>query len=160
LTEDLITLDEEQKLKLVQADSGRLTKLSLTPHQERILKTFSPLQKEFKYSKNLLEKTKSLNLGGSVLNFLTQQEIVPDLTTSFQEPKDPYQSLKQAILTKNQKQIRQEIREKNKEKEDQELEAVRNSLLPSLIKFAQQNLDNLSLYQYRLTKETFQERDD
>src|SRR6185312_16339461 len=102
---DLITLDEEQKEKLVQADSGRLTKLSLTPHQEKILKTFSPLQKEFKYSKKLLEKTNSLNLGSSVLNFLVQQEIVPDLTTSFQESKDPYQSLKQEILTKNQKQI-------------------------------------------------------
>jgi len=153
-------LDEEQKERLVNVDASRLTKLSLTPHQERILKTFSPLQKEFKYSKSLLEKTRSLNLGGSVLNFLVQQEIVPDLTTSFQEPKDPYQSLKQEILTKNQKQIRQEIREKNKEQESKELEAVRNSLLPSLIEFAQQNLDNLSSYQYRLSKETFQEKED
>lgn len=153
-------MDEEQKERLVNVDASRLTKLSLTPHQERILKTFSPLQKEFKYSKNLLEKTKSLNLGGSVLNFLTQQEIIPDLTTSFQEPKDPYQSLKQEILTKNQKKIRQEIREKNKEQESKELEEVQNSLLPNLIKFAQQNLNNLSSYQYRLTKETFQEKDD
>ena len=42
----------------------------------------------------------------------------------------------------------------------QKTQELRNSLLPSLLFFAQMNSEDLAYQEYRLSKETFQERED
>ncbi|CAG8778852.1 8290_t:CDS:2, partial [Racocetra persica] len=62
LAEDLITVDEEEtKENLANADSNNLNNFSLSPQQENILKTLSPLRREFSYSDNLLKRSRRLN---------------------------------------------------------------------------------------------------
>src|SRR6185369_7976602 len=130
------------------------------PSQESILKTLSPLKREYKYSAQQLAKIHSLKLENSAISYLVQQEIIPNPNLDFDQSKNPYQELKQTILVKNQRQIRQELAQLTKQQQKEEIEKVRNSLLPSLLEFSNQRLEILNLFEYRLSKETFQDRED
>ncbi|CAG8835589.1 4490_t:CDS:2, partial [Gigaspora margarita] len=154
LADDLITLDEEEtKENLAQADSSNLDKFSLSTQQENILRILSPLRREYTYSDNLLKRLRSINSR----NFLTQKEIIP---TEYKKITDPYQELKKEVLKKKYQQIRAEIKQREKEQVAQENQELRNSLLPSLLYFAQMNNEDLASQEYRLSKETFHEKED
>ncbi|CAG8844738.1 30512_t:CDS:2, partial [Gigaspora margarita] len=68
--------------------------------------------------------------------------------------------LKKEVLKKKYQQIRAEIKQKEKAQVAQENQELRNSLLPSLLYFAQMNSESLSSQEYRLSKETFHEKAD
>ncbi|CAG8544629.1 8320_t:CDS:2 [Cetraspora pellucida] len=134
LADDLITVDEkEAKKNLANADSSNLNNFSLSPQQENILKTLSPLRREYSYSDNLLKRLRKLNSR----NFLVQKEIIP---VEYKKIADPYQELKKEILKKKYRQIREEIKQREKEQVAQESQELRNSLLPALLYFAQMNV--------------------
>ena len=73
---------------------------------------------------------------------------------------DPYKELKKKILAKKYKAVSCEIKEKEKEEVNKKTQEIRNSLLPSLIFFAQTNPEDLAYQEYRLSKENFSEKED
>jgi hypothetical protein len=52
------------------------------------------------------------------------------------------------------------IKKQEKQAIDQKIQELRNSLLPSLLFFAQMNSEDLAYQEYRLSKETFSEKED
>ncbi|CAG8753318.1 11840_t:CDS:2, partial [Racocetra persica] len=109
LADDLITVDEEEtKENLANADSSNLNNFPLSPQQENILKILSPLRREFSYSDNLLKRSRKLNSR----NFLVQKEIIP---VEYKKIADPYSELKKEVLKKKYRQIREEIKQREKE---------------------------------------------
>jgi hypothetical protein len=134
-----------EKIKLSEAEKSKLAQNNpqLSRQNETILKTLSPLRKEYKYSSELLSAIQKLRLKYESLSFLTQHQIFPDQHTAFGEPKDPYKSLKQQILEKEQKKLFKAQQEAEKEASRQRMQEIRNSLLPSLLDFGQTNPDEI-----------------
>ncbi|CAI2193049.1 1210_t:CDS:2, partial [Funneliformis geosporum] len=144
-----VKLNPEEKENIGQP------KPKLTNQNESILKTLAPLAKEYKYSPSLLKSIQTLNLKYDTLSFFTQQQIIPDPNLEFGKPKDPYKLLKQQVIEKEQKKLFKEQQAKEKAEALRRSQIVRESLLPSLIKFAQDNFaeDNLLFTQgFKATK--------
>ncbi|CAG8568839.1 13101_t:CDS:10 [Ambispora leptoticha] len=150
-TEDLITID--QPAELINSGRDNLEKFPLSSHQEQIIKTLAPLQREYNYSEELLSKLRTL----PSRQFLTQQEIIP---LEYQKTKDPYKELKKAVLGKKYKLVREEFRHQAKEEIIKQKQAIRSSFLPALLFFAQLNPTDLANQEYRLSKEVFGEEKD
>lgn len=151
MTDNLITVENEEELFSNGRDN--LEKFPLSGKQEQILRTLAPLQQEYSYSEGLLNKPRSLNSR----NFLTQKEIIP---LEHRKTTDPYKELKKKVLTKKYKEISRKVQQWGKGEVVQKTQQIRNSLLPSLLFFAQMNKKDLAYQEYRLSKETFQEKED
>lgn len=151
LAEDLISV--ENKEELFNLGRENLEKLPLSGRQEQILRTLAPLQKEYNYSVNLLNKLRNL----PNRQFLTQREIIP---LEHQKTSDPYKELKKRVLRNKYKEVSWEIKQQEKEKAIEKSQELRNSLLPSLLFFAQMNKEDLAYQEYYLDKKTFGEKED
>jgi len=151
LAEELISVEDKERLFNLGREN--LEKFPLSGKQEQILRTLAPLQREYNYSEGLLKKLQSL----PSRQFLTQREIIP---LESRKITDPYKELKKRVLGKKYKEISWEIKEKEKEEAAKKTQEIKNSLLPSLLFFAQMNGEDLAYQEYRLSKETFRERED
>jgi len=147
-----------EKVKLNEEEKQNISKpkVKLSARNENILKTLAPLQQEYKYSPDLLNSIRSLKLKYDSLSFLVQQQIIPDLHTQFGEPKDPYKFLKQQVIAQEQKKLFKQEQEEERAKSQQRIQESRESLLPTLLDFGQNNPEGvieleLPIYRERIT---------
>ncbi|CAG8455354.1 12946_t:CDS:2 [Ambispora gerdemannii] len=114
-----IKLTEEQQENLLNTD--QLRNFSLTEPQKDILQSLAPLTREDKYSPESLQLLRSLNLKPTTLNFLTNEEILPNPNLDFGETKSSYLPLKTKFLEGEQKVLEQKQRQEEKKLNQQEI---------------------------------------
>jgi len=139
-----VKLTPEQKELLPNLSPERMKTFPFTEQQKTILQSLAPLTKEFKYSPQLLQSIRSLQLKPTHLSFLIQEEVLPDPNTAFGETKSPYLPLKLKFLQGEQKILEQQAKERAKQTNQAEIQANKQSILVSLEEFAQEE-DDLNL---------------
>jgi hypothetical protein len=124
------------------------------------LNSLAPLIKKDKYSEetlNLLfqknhidEKTGNVIrtkpwFKSSTINFLVQEEIIPDPHTQFGKAKSSYLPLKEKFLAGEQRIIRAKLEAEQEEFSGEQIKQKKLSILHSLMEFAQEQEGNLNI---------------
>ncbi|CAG8648047.1 954_t:CDS:2 [Ambispora gerdemannii] len=132
-----VNLTEEQKQELAVIHSDGLKTFSLNEKQENLMKTLAPLIKEDKYSEESLKLLKTLSLKSSALTFFINEKILPNPNLDFGEVKDTYLPLKTKFLSGEQKVLIKQKEQTAKQANREELIANKQSILNSLLDFAE-----------------------
>ncbi|CAG8603417.1 7360_t:CDS:1 [Ambispora gerdemannii] len=132
-----VNLTEEQKQELATVHPDTFPTFPFTDQQKNILKSLAPLTRKDKYSAPTLELLNSLSLKTNNLIFFTNAEILPNPNLDFGENPDPYLPLKTKFLSGEQKILRKTAEQKEKQISQQELQDNKQSILNSLLDFAE-----------------------
>ena len=116
-----VELSEEQKENLSKLHSDAFKTFVFSEQQKTILQSLAPLTQEDKYSPNSLQLLRSLQLKPSSLSFLVSEEIIPNPHTDFGETKSPYLPLKTKFLEGEQKTLLTQLKEQQKQANQQEV---------------------------------------
>jgi hypothetical protein len=101
-----------------------------------------------------------LNLATNSLNFLVNEEVLPNPYDNSDKTTTPYLALKTKFLTNQQKQYQKELLEQEKILSQQRIKELYQSLLPTLLEFGKHNLGQLAKLNLRLNREYFGDKED
>ncbi|MCE8163785.1 MAG: hypothetical protein I3274_06275 [Candidatus Moeniiplasma glomeromycotorum] len=158
-----LILTEEQKGKLVKTHPDTFKTFALNPEQKNILTSLAPLIREDKYSEESLDlfyqeikenEDKKIRIKPwfkyTTLIFLVQEEIIPELQTSFGVVKNNYLPLKEKFLKGEWIILRKMKEAEEKEIREQEIQENKLSILGSLLTFANKNKSEEDYILFRL----------